>query len=55
MNIVQQKLVNSYATLVIAKVTDLKEVPEVKFIGGTEYLIRSEVEIEIAQRAVSSL
>ncbi|MGG2105562.1 hypothetical protein [Lysinibacillus pakistanensis] len=55
MNIVQQKLVNSYTTLVIAKATDLKDVPEIKVIGGTEYPIRSEVEIEIAQRTVNSL
>lgn len=55
MNIVQQKLVNSYATLVIAKATALEDVPEVKVIGGTEYPIRSEVEIEIARRTVASL
>lgn len=55
MNIVQQKLVNSYATLVIAKETKIEDVPEVRVIGGTEYPIRSEVEIEVARRTVGSL
>lgn len=55
MNPVQQKLVNAYATLVIAKGMTLEEVPETRIIGGLEYSIRSEVEIEIAKRTVSSL
>lgn len=50
MNIAQQKLVNAYATLVIAKEMTLEEVPESKIIGGTEYPIRQEVEIEITTR-----
>lgn len=55
MNIVQQKLVNAYATLVIAKEMTIEEVPATKIIGGTEYHIRSEVEIEIAKRTVQTL
>lgn len=55
MNIIQQKLVNAYATLVIAKEMTVDEVPEVKVIGGIEYPIRSEVEIEIARRTVELL
>ena len=55
MNIVQKKLVSSYATLVMAEVMTLEEVPETKLIGATEYPIRSEVEIEIAQRTIEIL
>lgn len=55
MNMVQERLVKSYATLVIAKQTTIEEVPEIRVIGGTEYPIRSEVEIEIARRTVGSL
>ena len=55
MNIVQERLVKSYAVLVIAKEMTIEEVPEIRVIGGVEYQIRSEVEIEIARRAVASL
>lgn len=55
MNFVQQKLVYAYATLVMAKEMKLEEVPETKVIGGIEYPIRSEVELEIARRTVGSL
>lgn len=55
MNIVQQKLVNSYATLVITKVFNFEEVPEVRLIGGTEYPIRCEVEVEVNRRIGSFL
>lgn len=52
---VQKLLVNSYATLVMAKEMKIEEVPETKVIGGVEYPIRSEVEIEIARRTVEVL
>lgn len=55
MNIVQQRLVNSYATLVTAEVMTIEEVPEMKLIGSVEYPIRSEVEIEIARRTIEVL
>lgn len=55
MNIVQQKLVSAYATLVIGNSMKIEDVPETRIIGGTEYQIRSEVEIEIARRTVGSL
>lgn len=55
MNVVQERLVNSYATLVMAEVMTIEEVPEIKSIGTVEYAIRSEVEIEIAQRTVKGL
>lgn len=55
MNIIQKKLVNSYATLVMAEEMDITEVPETKVIGGMEYPIRSEVDIEIARRTIEIL
>jgi len=55
MNIIQQKLVESYAVLVLAERMSLEEVPETKVIGGVEYPIRGGAEIEIARRTVSSL
>lgn len=55
MNIIQKRLVMSYATLVMAEVMTIDEVPETKLIGSVEYPIRSEVEIEIARRTVKIL
>lgn len=55
MNIIQEKLVKSYATLVMAERMTIEEVPETKVISGTTYPIRAEVEIEIATRTVEAL
>lgn len=55
MNIIQKKLVESYATLVMAERMTIEEVPESKLIGGVERPIRSEVEIEIANRTIAAL
>lgn len=55
MNIIQQKLVNSYATLVMAEQMTIEEVPETKLIGSIDYPIRSEVEVEIARRTIEKL
>lgn len=55
MNIIQKKLVEAYAVLVMAERMTLEEVPETKKIGGVDLPIRSEVEIEIANRTISAL
>lgn len=55
MNIIQKKLVESYAVLVMAERMTLEEVPETKMIGGVERPIRSEVEIEIARRTIEAI
>lgn len=55
MNIIQKKLVESYAVLVMAERTKIEEVPELKRIGGVDLPIRSEVEIEIANRTIAAL
>lgn len=55
MNIIQKRLVNSHATLVMGGVMEIEEVPETKKIGTIEYPIRAEVEIEIAKRTVEIL
>lgn len=55
MNIVQKKLVESYATLVMGIRMTIEEVPETKQIGSNVYPIRSEVEIEIANRTIEAL
>lgn len=55
MNIVQKKLVESYATLVMGNRMKIEEVPETKAIGSNTFAIRSEVEIEIANRTIAAL
>lgn len=55
MNIIQKKLVESYAVLVMAEIIAMNDIPETKQIGSTEYPIRSEVEIEIAKRTIEVL
>lgn len=55
MNLVQERLVKSYATLVMAEVMKVEEVPETKKIGVTEYPIRPEVEVEVAKRTIEIL
>lgn len=55
MNIIQKRLIDSYATLVMGDVMTMEEVPETKKIGAIEYPIRSEVELEIARRTIEIL
>ena len=55
MSLVQERLVKSYAILVMAEVMKIEEVPETKMIGSREYPIRSEVEVEIAKRTIETL
>lgn len=55
MNIVQKKLIDSYTILVIGGRLTIEDVPETKTIGGVEYPIKSEVELEIARRTIQSL
>lgn len=55
MNIIQKKLVESYATLVMAERMTLDNVPETKYISGVDRPIRSEVEVEIANRTIAVL
>jgi len=52
---IQKRLVNAYATLVMAERMTIEEVPETKVISVVEYPIRSEVEIEIANRTIAIL
>lgn len=55
MNVVQKKLVESYATLVMAERMSIEEVPETKTIGSNSYPIQSEVKIEIANRTIDAI
>lgn len=55
MNIVQKKLIDSYTILVLGGRIDIQEVPETKTIGGKDYPIRSEVEIEVAKKTIQSV
>lgn len=55
MTIIQAKLINSYAILVMANRMAIEEVPETKLISGVELPIRAEVEIVIAERTISAL
>lgn len=52
MNKIQQMLVNSYTTLVMANKMTIEDVIDVKTIGGIEYQIKSEVEIRIAEKTI---
>lgn len=52
MNIIQEKLVSAYATLVMGERMDIKSVPVTKKIGAKEFVIREEVELEIASRTI---
>ena len=53
MSAVVTRLVNSYATLVMAGKREITEVPEAYTIGGQVYNLRELVEIEIAERTVA--
>lgn len=57
MTALQRRLVNAYATLVMAGRKKLEEVPETvwNLNDGTTTILRSEVEIEIANREVAAL
>lgn len=57
MTIIQRRLVNAYAVLVMAKRIELKDIPEREVIldGEIKSTIRAEVEIEVAQRTISAL
>ncbi len=55
MNKIQEILVNSYATLVMAEKMTIEQVPATRTFGSTEHQIRTEVEIVIAERTVAAL
>lgn len=55
MNIIQKKLTESYAVLVMASRVKIEDVPETRTISGVDLPIRSEVEIEIAKRTIAAL
>lgn len=57
MTIIQKRLVNAYATLVMANRMTLEEVPEtpVTLEDGTPSTIRAEVEVEVAKRTIEVL
>ena len=60
MNVIQKRLVESYAVLVLANIVDetkgmpITDVPETKKIGMVDYPIRSEVEIIVAEKTIEA-
>ena len=54
---IQERLINAYTTLVMAKRLELTDVPEtqVTITDGIESTIRNEVEIKIAEREIEIL
>lgn len=52
MNVVVDRLVSSYATLIMANKRTLEEVPELYTIGGVAYELRNLVDIEVAERTI---
>lgn len=57
MTIVQKKLVEAYATLVMANRMTIENVPEtaVTLEDGTNSTLRQEVDVEIANRTIEAL
>lgn len=57
MTALQKRLVNAYATLVMAKRKTLEEVPETvwNLSDGTTTTLRAEVEVEVANREIAVL
>jgi len=57
MTALQKRLVNAYATLVMAGRKKLEEVPETEWelSDGTKTTLRAEVIVEIANREVAAL
>lgn len=52
MNVIVQRLVSSYAVLIMAERRTIEDVPETYTIGGTAYPLRELVEIEVAERTI---
>lgn len=58
MTIVQEKLINAYTVLVLAKRKTIEEVPATVVLledGVTESTIRAEVEIKVAEKTTEIL
>lgn len=58
MIIVQEKLINAYTVLVLAKRKTIEEVPATVVLledGVTESTIRAEVEIKVAEKTIEIL
>lgn len=57
MTIIQKRLVNAYATLVMANRMTLEEVPDtqVKLEDGSDSTMRQEVDVEVAKRTIEKL
>lgn len=58
MTIVQEKLINAYTVLVLAKRKTIEEVPATVVLledGVTESTIRAEVEIKVAEKTIEIL
>lgn len=55
MNIIIQKLVNSYAVLVLAGRKTIEDVPASYTLAGTTYNLRELVDIEVAERTIAAL
>lgn len=58
MTIVQEKLINAYTVLVLAKRKTIEEMPATVVLledGVTESTIRAEVEIKVAEKTIEIL
>jgi len=57
MTIIQKRLVQAHATLVMAERETIEQVPEteVALEDGTKSTLRAEVDVEIAKRTVEAL
>lgn len=55
MNTIVQRLVNSYATLILGNRRTIEDVPETYTIAGTAYPLRELVELEVAERTIAAI
>lgn len=53
MNIIIERLVASYATLIMGNRRTIEDVPETYTVAGTAYPLRELVELEVAERTIA--
>lgn len=55
MNVIIERLVNSYATLIMGNRRTIEDVPETYTVAGNAYPLRELVELEVAERTIAAI
>lgn len=55
MNIIIERLVASYATLIMGNRRTIEDVPVTYTVAGTQYPLRELVELEVAERTIAAI